>query len=312
MADPTFIITPSGSDYSMVSDEFFNSLGTNQYITSVSRGSALDWLLNIKKFCVTEESDGQCLRGIYEATYGIEDYASYATPVTSLGGSYKEPQIGGLDSSTSTGAAGQVMQTSPRNPHRYILQSDPNNAGSPPPQLTGEYLGAFFRHKGRWYASFDDFFNVGGGPANSKQITGNRKIAEAGSSKKKIYVQDKFYPNGSAANIEECRCLPPPCNFSISENGGSTPFSEIYELNRAGIPTTLQIGFDAQTVGDSITVTSDSGPSYSSGCIIGYKSVILNLPNGAETITVVVTPNCDGGAATLWSFSITCIDDEPP
>lgn len=211
MADATFIITPSGEEYSMVSDDFFNSLESNQYSQSINPDIALDWLLNVKKFCVTEESGGGCKRGIYKTTYGIEDYASYATPVTNLGDSYKEPQIGGSDSSISTGAAGEVMQTSPRNPHRYTLQEDDDNYGNPPTELTGEYLGAFFHHKGSWYASFDDIDNVGSGPVDSKEITENTKKIERGGEEdrgaKAVYVLEKFFAKGAVADVEDCFCV---------------------------------------------------------------------------------------------------------
>lgn len=211
MADTTFIITPSGDDYSMVSDGFFNSLESNQYSQSINPDIALDWLLNVKKFCVTEESGGGCKRGIYKTTYGIKDYASYATPVTDLGSNYKEPQIGGSDSSTSTGAAGEVMQTSPRNPHRYTLQEDDDNYGNPPTELTGEYLGAFFHHKGSWYASFDDIDGVGSGPVDSKEITENTKKIERGGEEdrgaKAIYVLEKFFAKGAVADVEDCFCV---------------------------------------------------------------------------------------------------------
>jgi len=308
MADTTFIITPSGDEYSMVSDGFFNSLESNQYSQSTTPDVALDWLLNVKKFCVVEETSGECMRGIYEAIYGIGDYTSYATPVTDLGDSYKEPQIGGSYSSTLTGAAGEVMQTSPRNPHRYTLQSDPNNTGSPPPELTGEYLGAFFHHKGSWYASFDDLSNVGSGSASSKEITINTKKAKAGSASKKIYVMDKFFPTGETIGITQCGCA--AC-FFVGGFGDGNSFT--FDLNSSGVPTTLQIKLFASFYADSITVTAGGG-SYFSGCNTGLSTGILYLPNGAESITVEVNGNCDGSEPELegWYFEIECVGDEPP
>lgn len=194
----------------MVPDDFFSSLEEKEYSQSTTPDIALDWLLNIKKFCMAEQSGESCKNGVYEATYGIEDYASYATPVTDLGSNYKEPQIGGSDSSTSTGAAGEVMQTSPRNPHRYTLLESESHSEDAPSELTGEYLGAFFHHKGSWYTSFDDMDNIGSGSISNKEITTNTKKAEIGSGesliKKQIYVLDKFFQKGDNANIEDCPC----------------------------------------------------------------------------------------------------------
>jgi hypothetical protein len=308
MAETTFIITPSGDEYSMVSDTFFSSIQANQYDQAVNPDVALDWLLNVKKFCVAQENDGACFRGIYEATYGIEDYASYANPVTDLGISYKEPQIGGSDSSNSTGAAGQVMQTSPRNPHRYTLQADPDNVGSPPSILNGEYLGAFFHHKGGWYSSFDDVASLTSDSVTSKEITGNTKKIEAGQVKKKIFVQDKFFPSGGAASIEDCLC---PCSFGDGASGGDQGYSNTFNLNRVGVETTIQITFEAFTQKDAITVTA-GGQTFSSGCISGNVTHLMYLPNGADTITVSVQPNCAGGTGTAWNFSINCVDNVPP
>lgn len=321
MADTTFIITPSGVEYSMVSDDFFSSLESNQYSESVSQDVALDWLLNIKKFCVMRQiGASSCYRGIYEATYDIEDFASYATPVTDLGGSYKEPQIGGSDSSISTGDAGEVMQTSPRNPHRYTLQEDENNSedpNPPPSELTGEYLGAFFHHKGSWYSSFDDIAATTTDEITVKTISDNTKKVETEDVKKKIFVQDKFYPKGGTADIKECLC---PCFFSSVASGGNEGFSGTFNLKRTGIETTLEISFQAYQIKDAITVTANTGETYSSGCI-GCPSgsgspcgvvTTLYLPNGAETISVVVDPICDEGQGTIWDFRIRCLDEEPP
>jgi hypothetical protein len=306
--DTTFVITPSGDDYSMVSDAFFSSLQANQYEQSVNPDVALDWLLNVKKFCVAQESDGECFRGIYEATYGIEDYASYANPVTDLAGSYKEPQIGGSDSSNPTGAAGQMMQTSPRNPHRYTLQEDSNNVGNPPSQLTGEYLGAFFHHKGSWYSSFDDASTITSDPITSKEITENTKKVETEQSKKKIFVQDKFFPKGAAASIEDCLC---PCSFGGEASGGDEGYSNSFDLNREGVETTLEIYFQAYSIKDGITVTA-GGQTFSSGCISDSVTHLMHLPNGAKTISVTIQPNCEGDTGTAWYFTITCVDNAPP
>jgi hypothetical protein len=228
MPDTTFIITPSGDEYSMVSDIFFDSLQANQYDQTVSPDIALDWLLNVKKFCVVEENNGTCFRGIYEATYEIEDYSSHNSPVTDLRSSYKELQIGGSDSSNSTGKAGEVMQTSPRNPHRYTLQEDSNNVGDPPAELTGEYLGAFFHHKGSWYSSFDDIENIGSGSINSKEITENTKKIERGSDEnrgaKAIYVLNKFFPKGVNANIEDCSCAQNIMIITFTSDGEGVGF----------------------------------------------------------------------------------------
>ena len=130
-----------------------------------------------------------------------------------------------------------------------------------------------------------------------------------GSAKKKIFVQDKFYPKGAAADIKECVC---PCEFFSGASGGDEEYSETFSLNRVGIPTTLDILFEAYAQKDAIIVTASSGESFSSGCISGFAATTLELPNGAESITVTVQPNCEGGSGTLWDFSITCVDNEPP
>ena len=194
----------------MVSDDFFSSLEEKEYSQSTTPNIALDWLLNIKKFCVIEESGANCMRGVYETKYGIEDYASYANPVTNLGNNYKEFKIGEADSDVSTGDAGEVAQTSPRNPHRYTLNEDEDSFGDPPTELTGEYLGAFFHHKGNWYASFDDVDNIGGESISDKEITINTKKVKIDSLgdqiKKRIFVLDKFFPNGENASVADCSC----------------------------------------------------------------------------------------------------------
>jgi len=320
MADTTFIITPSGGEYSMVSDTFFNSLDQNNYRKSADIKSALDWLLNIKRFCVMEQSNPEeCFRGVYEATYEISDFESYNTPVTNLGESYTEHEIGGSDSSEPTEDAGEVAQTSPRNPHKYTLQEDENNSEDTPPpsELNGNYLGAFFHHKGSWYASFDDMENVGlSGKLTTKEITNDLKKAEKGEgdtlAKKKIFVEKKFYGGGSGSETsnKECVC---PCIFQADSEGGDEGYSSTFQLKRKNIKTTLDIFFQAYTIKDSITVTaSPNGESYSSGCISDSISTTLELPNGAESITVTVGANCEGDSGTVWIFDIKCVEDEPP
>ena len=312
MADPTFIITPSGDDYSMVSDDFFDSLQTKKYSQSVLRENALDWMLNVKKFCVVEKSSGGCMRGVYEATYGIDDYSNYASPVTNLSSSYKEPQIGGSDSDVLTGTAGEVMQTSPRNPHHYTLQSDTDNVGDTPPSLTGEYLGAFFHHKGYWYASHDDMANISGDDVSIKSISGNKKRSKAGPAEKEIFVLNKFYPNGYPADIEQCACV---CEFIEGVSGGNDPYSGTFQINQKNVPTTLEITFEAYGLKDAITVTADSGETWSSGCVANLVTTTLFLPNGAQSISVEVEPRCDPSqpqSSTEWYFTIQCINNEPP
>ena len=201
MADTTFIITPSGDEYSMVSDDFFNSLEGKQYSESVSPDIALDWLLNVKKFYLSERSSKGCITGIYEAEYEIKDHKSYANPVTDFSKSYKTLKIGGSDT-ISYGGESKVLQTSPRNPHKYTLKKEEGYySDNAPLELTGEYLGAFFHHKGGWYASFDDADDGGGENLNTneKEITQSKKLFKSNSahSIKKIYVLEKFFPRGS-------------------------------------------------------------------------------------------------------------------
>lgn len=292
MAETTFIITPSGDEYSMVSDDFFSSLESNQCSQSTTPDIALDWLLNVKKFCVTERANGKCISGVYEATYGIEDYASYATPVTNLSSNYKELQIGGEDSSNSTGEAGEVMQTSPRNPHRYTLQEDPKNSQNAPSELTGEYLGAFFHHKGDWYASYDDVAEDAGGLVNSKEITESTKKVIGGSGgnviSKTIQVLDKFFPKETDPETEDCLCgcnlvwitpanslLTLPINFS-SSTGYAGPWKHFWTKTLGTYSPSLTNGF-AEGVNFSVNGSFNSGQTVIRGIFAYVATDPINV-----------------------------------
>lgn len=168
MADTTFIITPSGDEYSMVSDDHFDGLNEANKEDGFGEDihkeydikDVLDWLLNVKSFCAREDFyDGDvpvgCKSGVYETDYEIEDYGSYHSPVTDIGEKYNiyETNSRGIKEEP-TGAAGSMMQTNIFSPHKYTLKEV--SGINPPDELTGEYLGDFFHHKGKWYASFED------------------------------------------------------------------------------------------------------------------------------------------------------------
>lgn len=106
-----------------------------------------------------------------------------------------------------------------------------------------------------------------------------------------------------------CECC--TCSFGDSASGGDEPYFNIFELNRLGIETTLEIFFEAYEIKDEIIVTAN-GVTFSSGCISNSVTHTMYLPNGAETISVSINPNCEGETGTIWDFSITCVDNAPP
>lgn len=108
-----------------------------------------------------------------------------------------------------------------------------------------------------------------------------------------------------------CACCVPPCDFSGSDDGGGEPYSNTFQLDRVGIETTLEIYFNAIAVKDAITVTA-GGQTFSSGCISGSVTHLLYLPQGAESVTVSVDPNCESPGYTAWSFSLACVSNAPP
>lgn len=168
MADTTFIITPSGDKYSMVSDDHFDGLNEANKIDGYGEDihkeydikDVLDWLFNVKSFCAREDFYDEavpigCKSGVYETDYEIEEYGSYHSPVTDIGGKYNIYETNSREiKEEPTGAAGSMMQTNIFSPHKYTLRKA--DGVGPPDELTGEYLGDFFHHKGKWYASFED------------------------------------------------------------------------------------------------------------------------------------------------------------
>ena len=207
----------------MVSDKYFNEANQTNAPTDVhikvEPSVAMDWLLNIKSFCAREEYSDPvyglvgCKSGVYEAGYNIDEYESYHSPVTDLAKNYKIYKQNSRElEEVITGDAGEVMQTNIFSPHKYTLKEE--GGISPPQELTGEYIGDFFHHKGAWYASFvDSFYDMA-----------NRGVAKK-TTNSGLYGLDVSEEDGIEFKVSSSADVDHP--DWIPASGWPSPFSEI-------------------------------------------------------------------------------------
>jgi hypothetical protein len=158
---PTFVITPVGDTYSMVSDEYHNSLLEKGAVDSVPFVAATLWLFNVKSFCVVEDDGvrGRCWHGTYDAEYSIDNTDKFEYGYTNLSATYNDYNYESVSriEQKPLGSAGTAFQSGIINPLKYKLNSSEPHSRDAPPYLTGEYLGDFYYYRGQWYISYSDF-----------------------------------------------------------------------------------------------------------------------------------------------------------
>jgi hypothetical protein len=88
--------------------------------------------------------------------------------------------------------------------------------------------------------------------------------------------------------------------------GGDVPETRIIDLGRRS--GTFTFAFDTQSVRDRLTVSYEGRVLYDSGCVgtNGTRTVNIAYSGNSTTVSVQVTPNCQGGSGTAWAFTLSC------
>jgi hypothetical protein len=95
-----------------------------------------------------------------------------------------------------------------------------------------------------------------------------------------------------------------PCS-SLTTAGGDAPETHTIELGkRSG---SFLFSWDMFQIPDAMTVSYQGTNLFSTGCTSGGSSTNLSYSGTSTTVTVAVSPNCQGGTSgTAWQFTVGC------
>lgn len=250
---PTFVITPVGDTYSMVSDSYHDSLVEKNFASDGAGdgfGAVSDFLLNTKSFCVYEYDwyANRVWWGAYTAEYHINDLNKFHKTYTNLKATYEDYDLEDSERIKIRGTgSGQVIQSGIQNPLKYRLDTSKSHHPKAPTTLTGKYLGDFYHHKGNWYAAYSDcmyrFDYIGGNfvELNNPFLT-NREYSDRTKSsvisaggenpvnlEKHIEITELFYNSSESDGdiISDCQ------SFNYCESSGPPSLGPlVFEITR--------------------------------------------------------------------------------
>ncbi|MCO4761221.1 MAG: hypothetical protein KC502_06940 [Myxococcales bacterium] len=101
------------------------------------------------------------------------------------------------------------------------------------------------------------------------------------------------------------------CDVGFNLGGSNPPPTIPIEMGRRS--GSFDFDYETRNAMDRIEVFYEGELLFDSGCVSESRSVPVRYGPGKGTkIDVVVTPNCDGGIATSWKFSVGCPVDSVP
>jgi len=87
-------------------------------------------------------------------------------------------------------------------------------------------------------------------------------------------------------------------------SGADTPETRMINLGRTS--GTFQFSFDTVSQPDRMVVSYEGATLFDTGCVGASGVRSLTYSGTSTVVTVQVTPNCNGGSGTAWSFTVSC------
>jgi len=87
-------------------------------------------------------------------------------------------------------------------------------------------------------------------------------------------------------------------------SGADTPETRMINLGRTS--GTFQFTFDTVSQPDRMVVSYEGATLFDTGCVGASGVRSLTYSGTSTVVTVQVTPNCNGGSGTAWSFTVSC------
>ena len=146
-------------------------------------------------------------------------------------------------------------------------------------------------------------------PCSPKMYSDTMKIALAPikivAEYNKQRKEGTFHPESAAADDEMTFFdYSDACCDQTTHAGTDAAETHVHELGTTkGIFT---LDYQTYHIKDRIQVLYEGNVIFDSGCVGEKNSVSLAFDGNAHTVTVKVTPNCQGTSGTAWNYTISC------